>query len=300
MRIVRYDTVAAYIDEVGPFLTAREAEHNLPLGILGTLRDNPGVYRERPYLGVVRDGRVIALVALRTPPFGLVLSEAGVADGRIADAIATLVTDLAQHDPDLPGVLGPPSVAGAFVERWTATTGRSARLEMAERVYRLERVQPPPTPHGDWRLAFEADRELLLQWVEAFQAEALAGGQAAYDNTAMIERWIRREGRAAYLWDVEGRAVSLVAAGSPTPTGVRIGPVYTPPAERGRGYASALTAAASQDQLDSGRRFCFLFTDLANPTSNHIYQVIGYEPVADVDQYRFSDADSPDASPART
>ena len=56
---------------------------------------------------------------------------------------------------------------------------------------------------------------------------------------------------------------------------------------RGHGYATSLTAAASADQLARGRRFCFLFTDLANPTSNAIYRSIGYEPVCDMDQYRF-------------
>lgn len=81
--------------------------------------------------------------------------------------------------------------------------------------------------------------------------------------------------------------MSLVVTGPPTPTGTRVGPVYTPPPDRGRGFASALTAAASQDQLDAGRECCFLFTDLANPTSNTIYQAIGYEPVADVAHYRF-------------
>ena len=78
----------------------------------------------------------------------------------------------------------------------------------------------------------------------------------------------------------------MAGVGSQTPNGVRIGPVYTPPEARNRGYASALVAAISQAQLDAGRRFCFLFTDLANPTSNHIYQMIGYEPVRDVDMWR--------------
>ena len=35
----------------------------------------------------------------------------------------------------------------------------------------------------------------------------------------------------------------------------------------------------------------YLFTDIANPTSNKIYQAIGYEPVIDIDQWSF---DSPD------
>ncbi|MBA3236059.1 MAG: GNAT family N-acetyltransferase, partial [Chloroflexi bacterium] len=97
---------------------------------------------------------------------------------------------------------------------------------------------------------------------------------------------IRERDRTLHLW-VDGEPVSLCGVGGPTPNGIRIGPVYTPPAIRGRGYASALVAAVSQAEIDAGKRFCFLFTDLANPTSNHIYQTIGYEPVRDVDAYVF-------------
>ena len=69
---------------------------------------------------------------------------------------------------------------------------------------------------------------------------------------------------------------------------MRVNAVYTPPGLRGRGYASACVAALSQKLLDEGRRYCFLFTDLANPTSNRIYQAVGYEAVVDVDEYKFS------------
>jgi hypothetical protein len=65
--------------------------------------------------------------------------------------------------------------------------------------------------------------------------------------------------------------------------------VYTPPEARGRGYASNLVAQVAQAQLDAGRRFVFLFTDLANPTANRIYQEIGFEPVIDIDEYVFGD-----------
>ena len=90
------------------------------------------------------------------------------------------------------------------------------------------------------------------------------------------------------FWEDGGAAVSMAGFGGRTPNGVRIGPVYTPPELRGRGYASALTAALTQRLLDGGLRFCFLFTDLANPTSNSIYQRIGYEPVSDFDFWSFS------------
>jgi uncharacterized protein len=69
--------------------------------------------------------------------------------------------------------------------------------------------------------------------------------------------------------------------------GIRIGPVYTPPALRRRGYASALVTELSRRLLDSGREYCVLYTDLANPTSNRIYQEVGYERVCDSAEYVF-------------
>ena len=80
----------------------------------------------------------------------------------------------------------------------------------------------------------------------------------------------------------------MAAAVETTPNGTRVGYVYTPPSFRGRGYASATVASLSQQLLDGRRRFCFLYTDLANPTSNAIYQRIGYQPVAEVVDILFS------------
>jgi hypothetical protein len=80
----------------------------------------------------------------------------------------------------------------------------------------------------------------------------------------------------------------MTGASGATPRGIRIGAVYTPPQDRGRGYASNLVAAVSQAQLDAGRTFCFLYTDLANPTSNHIYRAVGYEPVSEAMEFVFA------------
>jgi predicted GNAT family acetyltransferase len=139
------------------------------------------------------------------------------------------------------------------------------------------------------RLAGRHDRAFVLGWVEAFTTEVLhedVGG-----DTGRLERSVdvRLEGGDAgfALWEVGGRPVSLVGFGGPTPNGIRIGPVYTPPEHRGHGYASALTAQVSQQQLDRGRRFCFLYTDLANATSNAIYMRIGYERVCDSRELAF-------------
>jgi predicted GNAT family acetyltransferase len=158
--------------------------------------------------------------------------------------------------------------------------------QVQERIFRLDRVTPPRSAPGACREAAERDRGRLEAWLAAFNAEALPGVPAS-DTAEVADRFLRRIGRAAYLWEDAGDVVAIAGVGGPTPRGIRIGPVYTPPDLRGRGYASNLVAAVTQLQLDAGRSFCFLFTNLANPTSNHIYQAIGYAPVVDVDQYRF-------------
>jgi hypothetical protein len=108
----------------------------------------------------------------------------------------------------------------------------------------------------------------------------------ATDTSVVVTRWLTSESRFLALWD-DGEPVSMAGATGPTPNGIRISAVYTPPSQRRHGYASALVVALSQAQLDAGRRFCFLFTDLRNLTSNHIYQAAGYEPVVDITELRF-------------
>lgn len=277
----RYDDVEAFLAAAGGFLGAREAEHNLLLGISSQVRSFPGLLEEQPRFAAVTDGDRVVAATLRTPPWNQVLSE--VDDPAAVDL---LVEGLA--DEPLPGVTGPSEVATRFVEAWTDRTGRRASLDVAERIFRLQRVIPPDRPaEGSWRLAEPPDRELVADWLRRFGEEAVPNQPAPADMLATADRWIARRYRTLYLWHSGGRVVSLVGAGGETPNGIRIGPVYTPPDERRRGYATSLTAAATQDQLDAGRRFVFLFTDLSNPTSNRIYQAIGYEPVCDVDMYRF-------------
>ena len=276
-----FDDVDTFLAATGDFLAAREAEHNLIFGISSWVRDHPELVTEAPTFHAVNDASGgVVLASLRTPPHNQVLSMADEVEAvdLLVDALRT----------DLPGVLAEKRAAARFAERWSRRTGRRARVQTAERIFRLTRVIPPAAPpSGSWRFLEPRDRELIARWVVAFSAEALPEEPPIPDPDAVAQRWVEGVGRIGYVWEDDGEIVSMVGAAGPTPNGIRIGPVYTPPERRGRGYASALTAAASEDQLDRGRRFVFLFTDLANPTSNKIYRAIGYEPVCDVDMYRF-------------
>jgi len=287
LRLARLTRAADLQALAGDFLVRREAEHNLLLAITAGLRSPaPGAAGEPPYLAVVLRDDLVVAVAVRTPPWNLVLSE--VDDRAALPLIARDVAiDLAERGPaaTIRGVLGPGPHAEAFARAWARRSGQRTRLARMERIFRLERVRPPRPVPGGWRLARPTDRSLLVAWLVAFNDEALEGDEPA-DMAVIADRMLAGGGRAAYLWDDDG-PVSLAAIGGRTPHGARVGPVYTPPERRGRGYASGLVAAVSQAQLDAGCRFLFLFTDLANPTANRIYRAIGYEAVRDVADWRF-------------
>jgi predicted GNAT family acetyltransferase len=281
--LLRHDDARSLLAAAGEFLVAREAEHNLILGLCSRLELDPAPYGETPYLVSVGRGGEIAAVALRTPPYKLVLSRID----RPA-AVDLVADDAAAVFPALPGVSGPSAATRRFADCWRRLRGVEPRPGMAQRILRAERVVPPRPVPGVMRRAEAGDRPLLLDWLAAFTTEAVPGAPAG-DAAAMAdERLAGMAGAGLFLWEDEGRPVALAGCAGRTPNGIRVGPVYTPPELRGRGYASALTAALTQTLLDGGRRFCFLFTDLANPTSNRLYERIGYERVADVDEYRFT------------
>jgi predicted GNAT family acetyltransferase len=281
MDVIRFASVAEYLRSAGPFLEAREAEHNLIFGICSQIVEDPSLY-STPYLAAVVDGDRVVGAALRTPPWRLVLSVFDADAAAVAEAFAA---DLAGES--LPGMVGPTTSTQAFASAWAARTGSKPELTRHERSFRLRHVIPPRPASGHMQRAALENRAVLAAWSRAFEEEAHTGAPNPTDHEAVADRWIRGIGRTAWLWVDEGRPVSLAGVGGLTPHGIRVGPVYTPPELRGRGYASNLVAEASQLQLDGGRTFVFLFTDLANPTANRIYQSIGYEPVIDIDEYTF-------------
>jgi hypothetical protein len=309
MDLTRYADPTAFAGRAVPFLLRHEAEHNLMLGLRGASQrqpTQPAPPATPPYLATLEEGGEVRAVALRTPPHRLLISRvsrvdppAGAPDAPPvvdkveeagAEVVEHLVADLAGHSPDLSGVLGPPAVAGAFARRWAERLGKQARQGMATRIFQLDAVAPAPAAQevaGALRPATEADLDLLIRWVGAFTQEIGERGEADEARArAGISRTIAAGG--LHLWEVEGAGpVSMANATGATPSGIRINMVYTPRELRRRGYASV--GALSQAMLHTGRRFCFLYTDLANPTSNHIYQELGYRPVADANTYDFTD-----------
>ena len=278
MELTRHADAGDFLAHAGEFLGAREAEHNLILGLSSRLRVSPSLYGEPAYFAVVEEGGRVVGATMRTPPHNLILSE-------LDDlaAIGPLLEDARAVFGTLPGVVGPKEAVATFATAWPA----EARLEIAQRAFRADHVDAPTGVRGRMRDYERRDRGLAASWMEAFTEEALPEPPPETSEEFVDRREEDPDGGTVF-WEDGGAVVSMAGFGGRTPNGVRIGPVYTPPELRGHGYASALTAAVTQRLLDGGLRFCFLFTDLANPTSNSIYQRIGYEPVSDLDFWSFS------------
>jgi uncharacterized protein len=185
----------------------------------------------------------------------------------------------------VPGVNGVVPEAEVFATSWAHATGARTRRSMSLRMYATTSVAPVPAAVGEMRTAGEPDRGLLAEWAHAFADETGLQGGPGEIARSVVARVGADPG--IVLWDVGGTAVAMASASISSPGIARVGPVYTPPEHRRRGYATSLVAAWTEELLSRGIRRCALFTDLANPTSNSIYQAVGYRPVADAAEIDF-------------
>jgi predicted GNAT family acetyltransferase len=286
MRNKTYQSAAEFLSFVQRPLESNEAANSLMLGILFQLQrlDETGEapsysMSAPPFLCRVTDAGELVMAAVMTPPHNLVVYGHR---AELDSAAALIARHLQEEQRPLPGVLGPSGSAHAFVEAWLSCSGQGAKKAMAQRIYELRAVTPPPPTPGEFREATAADLDLLTDWIGRFQREAM--GQRTSRAREIAQTKLRD--RDFYLWE-DGGPVSMAAKARPTRHGISIGAVYTPPEFRRRGYATACVAHLSQFLLDAGWQFCALFTDLSNSTSNAIYQKIGYRPVCDFDEFHF-------------
>lgn len=225
---------------------------------------------------VVTDGDEVVGLAMQTPPHHVAVSAmAPAAAGVLADALARV-------DQPVSGVNGEQAAAAAFAAAYAAATGRGLELETAMRLYRLERLEEPGEVPGSSRPATGDDRALVRAFFEAFSLEATPH-QPTDDLEALADR--RLDGGRLDAWVVGDEVVALAGHTAPVHGVARVGPVYTPPARRRHGYGAAVTAATTRRALDEGAGEVVLYTDLANPTSNAIYQKLGYRPHHDAAEW---------------
>lgn len=278
-----------YLATARDTLAKDEVANNLVLGVPLALSRHPDRIRHAPYLVTVHEGDRFAGCAVMTPPHHLVVHvEAGTEEGAEAGAsdgvVQAIAADVVRRGLAVPGVNGRAPYSEAFAKQWQAATETGYSLTTALRVYILREVIPPVRSRGLLRPATLEDVQTVAEYRLAFDIEAV-GAQPGEPNLEHARQSIG-DGNV-YLWERDGVAVCMVCKARPLLRSATIAPVYTVPSERGKGYASNATAALSQLLLEEGWESCCLFTDLGNPTSNSVYQKIGYQRVCDYADFTF-------------
>ena len=289
METKQYSRAADFLAHIKQCLIKDEARYGLIMGIAKILAENENRYGgETPwYCTITSPPRLLGIkkpemyaAALRTPPHGVVLAYFTGSLDLIADALVAAVSSKYKQ---IPGVVGDKALADIFAERWRQSHNVKIVNTMAQCIYKLVKVNNVPLSSGKLRVATEADIELVKKWGHGFHVDigGEASGTPEMDIAAVISRgWV-------FLWELNGQPVSMALKTRPTDKGMTVSGVYTPPELRGKGYATSCVAELSSHILKSGKEFCTLYTDLANPTSNSIYKKIGYVEVADSVEHTF-------------
>lgn len=233
------------------------------------------------WAAVTEGGRVVGL-AMHTPPHRLFVA-------RMPEpAAVALAAALVERHRRLPGVNGESAAVASFVAAWQERTGEGAFVDVRMRMYRLDELKLPTGVPGGGRVANFDDTPVAARWAAAFHDEAQAQAPSNDWSAWAAQRITCGE---LHLWVENGRPVAMAAHTAPVGGVARVGPVYTAPPMRRRGFGAAVTAAATAAALEAGADHVVLYTDLSNPTSNAIYQDIGYRPDHDGEERVFVPAD---------
>jgi GNAT superfamily N-acetyltransferase len=286
MKVVSHQRIAEFWQATGELFTADPVRNTVAITVLSRLLAGGGFSDQPPILLSVHDtdetGELVG-AALCTPPFPINVSALP------ARAAGAVVEHLAERGVDLRSVNGMRAESEAFVAAWAQRTGAVEAHRMDQRLYRLDTLVTPTDVPGEATVGGEADIDLLTDWRIAFAQDAdMSDGRWTRESVKAQVEYTIAAGNGLLLWRVDGEPVSHAAVGLPRSGMSRIGPVYTPREHRKHGYGSAVTAAAAQWAIDRGADHVVLFTDLANPTSNSIYQQVGFVPVADAVDVTFA------------
>lgn len=278
-KLVRSHDPAQFLRTTGPFLYANEAEYSLVLGLAEGLSQGHIQPEWAPQLLHLEMSREVVGVALRIDPRRTAVT-------RWPElALPQLAKDLSELEPHTRNITGPTETLGELVKLYESQVGRQARVGMAQKILRLTKLNPPKSIAGELHLANAKDVVTVTNWLADFVKEAVPDDAMEISRIRLIaeDRIARQQ---VYLWRMSGKPVAMTHVGRPTKNGISVNAVYTPKNLRGRGYASKLVGDVSERMLRQ-YQFCVLYTDAKNPTSNKIYQSLGYEIIADSMLYAF-------------
>ncbi|PET66909.1 GNAT family N-acetyltransferase [Bacillus sp. AFS001701] len=271
LKLIKYDDLTLFKNDVIPFLERYEAENNLILGVLLSLSE-----KDEPFLmaTVIKDSK-IELVLLQTQPSEIILSKSV---NLTLKEIHSIGEKLINTVREIPGFIGEKKLTTELANFFLELKGFQVSFQMDQKIYKLEKVKKIYNSNGKIRRVLEKDHYIIQEWMYHFCNEInqpISKEKADKRTREMIKK------EKLFAWEVNGELVSMACATRPTKNNITVSCVYTPVFERKKGYASQCVSALTQSLLDCGYKTTSLYTDFSNPTSNKIYIQIGYEAIMD-------------------
>ncbi len=263
-----YHSAKQYLEASQQMLEERELQNNLILGLCNAIIEKNLPAKDCVFINAYESGRLMS-TSINT--IGRAIVSCSTEDTQSVKELAAYYRD---QDIPLKGVFGEINPATAFARFY----GCGFATDMTMIVHRLSRVNDLPVVSGSFRTAVNEDLEMIMDWTLRFQKEADPAYPTSGDeNLNKVRSGIAD--RDFFLWMDKNVAVSMAAINRKTRNVGVVGYVYSPEEHRKKGYATALVQKLSEHILQRGFKYCGLFTDQANPTSNHIYGKIGYDPL---------------------
>lgn len=274
MRFQIYESTEKFYDIAKPFLKQNEDKFSLFLGVLERIR--VGGYEDPLMATIEEDGELLALFQMTPPhPLNIIFVDLN----KIEASIDLCIEEILQRGIHINSIISVKEWAIRFASKWEEKTGQANSLLMDQGLYRLNKVDDTlENSPGSWRFANNDDAPLIESWYSQFEEDtglpSTAKEEIAQRVTAMLN------GQEVFLWEDDGEIVSMMKKARPSAHGVTVSMVFTPKEKRRKGYARTMVAACSKELLKE-YDFCVLYTDMLNPTSNKIYQEIGYQKLMD-------------------
>lgn len=277
MKIVSENSAGEFLKKNEALLLSHESEHNLLLGLAQGLALNTRTSNQSHFYTIEVNGLAVGQAMRTDADKPLILSRMNI------KYIPGFIEYLKNESLELKGVIGPDEIASLFKDQW----GASSEIGMHQGIYQLDEVVPPNYQGGGLCLVGEDNLDQALKMCLGFIHDCFPNQKNAEQSAnEAARRHIKN--KCLFFWkDSDSKVVSMAANSRETKNGATLSWVYTPKELRGSGYASSIVAALSQKLLDDGKEFTNLFTDLLNPTSNSIYQKVGYKRVASSIHFNF-------------
>ncbi|MEI4771336.1 GNAT family N-acetyltransferase [Psychrobacillus sp. FJAT-51614] len=270
----RYENAEEFAQVATPFLLKNEDKFSLFLGVLQGIKE--GKY-DNPYLATIEEnGKLLALFQMTPPhPFNMIFVD----ELQMEACIDLCIQELTGHSINIESIISVKEWAYKFAEKWQEKTGQGHSLLMDQGLYRLDQVVDSlEMSPGTWSFATLEHANLIERWYSFFEGDTGLPRTEPQEIKKKVK--VMLDANEVFLWENEGQIVSMMKKARPTANGVTVSMVFTPKEQRKRGYARTMVAAGSKELLKE-YQFCVLYTDMLNPTSNKIYQEIGYQKLID-------------------